>query len=393
MIGFCSSHVVKMIFIIVLSISILVLHLNTSYSNAQVKSATFLSEKLELEPGLCVKKYLFNVDFPKGHIGIKRFDAELVDEKGKSLSLNETYLHHWLAVLHLENNAKPKGGVIAKLNNGPCYSLPHFWGRGSESRGTTSDIPNPFAVEMGNPEKIAKGYEEKWVLDTMIIDLRGVQDKHGCAQCRCNLYNVTKDVKGVPLNPEYKGGFNCCYDNTQCKLKEGFHGPRRSVHLRYTIKWVEWDQHQIGVKVYILDSTDEVVKNGSNVVHNCKVEYSIIPENGDRKPVHVQKASIPLEKGGYLIYGVAHQHGGSAGSTLYGQDGQILCNSRPRYGTGKEPGNEEGYLVAMSECVPKPGSVKINDNEILTLESRYNNTYLTGLMGHFSIFVAEKLQQ
>ncbi|KAE9602847.1 putative stress up-regulated Nod 19 [Lupinus albus] len=133
--------------------------------------------------------------------------------------------------------------------------------------------------------------------------------------------------------------------------------------------------------------------NNKRFLNLLQVEYSIIPENGDRKPVHVQKANIPLEKGGYLIYGVAHQHGGSAGSTLYGQDGRILCNSRPRYGTGKEAGNEKGYLVAMSECLPKPGSVKIHDNEILTLESRYNNTYLTGLMGHFYIFVAEKLQQ
>jgi hypothetical protein len=34
--------------------------------------------------------------FPQGHIAIKSFDAELVDEKGVSVPLHETYLHHWL---------------------------------------------------------------------------------------------------------------------------------------------------------------------------------------------------------------------------------------------------------------------------------------------------------
>ena len=33
----------------------------------------------------------------------------------------------------------------------------------------------------------------------------------------------------------------------------------------------------------------------------------------------MQKTSLPLQKGGYVIYGVAHQHSGGTGSTLYGQ--------------------------------------------------------------------------
>lgn len=69
----------------------------------------------------------------------------------------------------------------------------------------------------------------------------------------------------------------------------------------------------------------------------------------------------------------------------------MLCTSTPKYGSGKEAGNERGYLVAISVCYPKPGSIKIKDNEILTLESIYVNKFRTGAMGHFYIYLTEQL--
>jgi hypothetical protein len=35
--------------------------------------------------------------------------------------------------------------------------------------------------------------------------------------------------------------------------------------------------------------------------------------------VDVKRASFPMQSGGYVIYGVGHQHAGAIGSTLYGQ--------------------------------------------------------------------------
>lgn len=49
-----------------------------------------------------------------------------------------------------------------------------------------------------------------------------------------------------------------------------------------------------------------------------QTEY-FIPGNNSSDPIHVQKASIPMEKGGYLIYGTAHMHTGAINATLYGQ--------------------------------------------------------------------------
>lgn len=46
----------------------------------------------------------------------------------------------------------------------------------------------------------------------------------------------------------------------------------------------------------------------------------------------------------------------------------------------------------MSTCYPKPGSVKINNKEMLTLISKYDPTQNhTGVMGLFHIMVAQKL--
>ena len=67
-----------------------------------------------------------------------------------------------------------------------------------------------------------------------------------------------------------------------------------------------------------------------------------------------------------------------------------MCTSNPTYGDGEEAGNEAGYIVGMSTCYPKPGSVQVMDGEMLTLESNYSsNQAHTGVMGLFYVLVAE----
>ncbi|CAJ1949222.1 unnamed protein product [Sphenostylis stenocarpa] len=411
-----SSHEVDMKFLsttIIFSLSILLLLPNTSYSLHQnpknrIKTATFLSESFEMGPGSIAAKTFLNIEFPEGHVGVKSFDAELVDEEGNSIPLYETYLHHWFAIKYIENitmSHDPKlrrtDDFAMERNEGMCNEniLPHYWGFGVESRGTTSHIPDPFAIEQGNRINIPKGYKEKWLLNVMAIDTRGAQDKKGCTECRCDLmnlpkdfYNVTLDVHNQPLTTNYKGGIFCCQDNLQCKQRDGFQGSKRKVSLRYKISWVHWNKHQVPVKVYILDSTDRVRSNGSQIIHDCQAEYTI-PTNGGDDSLHVQKANIPMKKGGYLIYGTTHMHSGVVNATLYRQNGETLCTSTPKYGTGDEPGNEKHYVVGMSVCYPQPGSIKVHDGEILTVESRYKNEFRTGVMGHFYIYLAEELPQ
>ncbi|KAK7399755.1 hypothetical protein VNO78_10944 [Psophocarpus tetragonolobus] len=405
---------------LVFSVGILVLILGTPYSSAfgkgesNVKTSVFLSPKFELGPGSVSNKYDYDIDFPRGHIALKSFDAEVVDEAGKPVPLYETYLHHWVVARYYErkymtthtsndgHRILEDSDFIMVRNSGTCQRniLPQYFGLGSETRRTATAVPDPYGIVVGDPAEIPEGHEEKWMVNIHAIDTRGVVDKMGCTECRCELYNVTKDEYGEPLRSDYKGGLHCCYDQTQCKLREGFEGPKRGLYLRYTVKWVDWNDLIVPVKIYILDVTDtfKISDDSRGMIpeHHCRIEYEVescsTGQNYVNGCLDVKKTSLPMQKGGYVIYGVAHQHSGGTGSTLYGQDGRVICSSIPSYGNGNEVGNEADYIVGMSTCYPRPGSIKIIDGETITLESNYNNSRgHTGVMGLFYLLVAEQL--
>ncbi|KAK8603984.1 hypothetical protein V6N13_096449 [Hibiscus sabdariffa] len=48
--------------------------------------------------GSVENRFYYNVDFPKGHIAVKSFNAEVINEAGNPVPLHETYLHHWVVV-------------------------------------------------------------------------------------------------------------------------------------------------------------------------------------------------------------------------------------------------------------------------------------------------------
>nr|XP_027125076.1 uncharacterized protein LOC113741681 [Coffea arabica]XP_027125077.1 uncharacterized protein LOC113741681 [Coffea arabica]XP_027125079.1 uncharacterized protein LOC113741681 [Coffea arabica] len=378
-------------------------------SNANgIKTAVFLSPKFDLEPGSVAEKLFHNIDFPRGHIAIKSFVAEVVDEAGNPVPLYETYLHHWIAMRYYRpkavensnsssNQRSEKSDYVVIKNNGICDDhLPQYFGLGSETRKTATAVPDPYGIEVGNPAEIPAGYEEGWILNLHAIDTRGAEDKLGCTECRCDLYNVTQDEDGNALEPEYIGGMRCCYEETKCRLIEGYRSPRRSFFMKYTVKYVDWDNSILPAKIYILDVTARWQRSNNSKEsngHNCQIEYlieSCSTNTAHDDCIHTKSVSIVLPSGGEVIYGVAHQHTGGLGSTLYGEDGRVICSSIPIYGQGMEPGNESGYIVGMSTCYPQPGSIKISSGESLTLVSNYSNAQRhTGVMGLFYILVAD----
>ncbi|KAJ4733049.1 stress up-regulated Nod 19 protein [Rhynchospora pubera] len=362
-----------------------------------VKTETFLSPPFYLKPGQVANKYYFNIPFPKGHIALKSFNGEVVDEYDNPIPLHETYLHHWLVERYyglkgsVPGNENDLSEIILVRNSGLCkHTLGQYYGLGSETRKTDTWVPDPYGIVVGNPEEVPAGYEERWLLNVHAIDTRGVTDRLGCTECRCNLYNVTVDEYGHEIRANYTGGLYCCYDETQCKLREGFESVTRKLFLKYTVEWVQWEPRTVPVKVYILDVTD----TGTGP-YRCMVEYEVKECNSEERKnggcIDTQTTRLVMPHGGDIIYGVAHQHSGGAGSALYGQDGRLLCTSIPSYGNGKEAGNEANYIVGMSTCYPKPGSVKIADGETLTLISNYSGNQMhTGVMGLFYILVAEE---
>ncbi|XP_010546109.1 PREDICTED: uncharacterized protein LOC104818287 [Tarenaya hassleriana] len=392
----------------------------------KIKSAVFLSPKLVLSPGSVVNEYYHNIDFPRGHIGLKRFDAEVVDEAGNPVPLHETYLHHWIiqpyyarkgvelseqdlrknlgfsgqdSHRNLESGSEPD--FILVKNGGLCRNtLRHYFGLGSETRKTSTHVPDPYGIEIGNPEEIPDGYEFRWLLNTHAIDTRGVEDRLGCTECRCDLYNITVDEYGRPITSDYKGGLLCCYDKTQCRVRKGFdNGRTRTLYLKYTVTWVDWDSSVLPVTIYILDITDSWKKTkgstGINDEHNCHVEYDVKPcksncAGDDDVSLDVERKSLAMPFNGYIVYGVCHQHAGGRGAALYREDGGLICSSTPTYGKGVEPGNEAGYIVGMSTCYPEP--VKVTKGETLVFESNYSSAIgHTGVMGLFYIMVAQQL--
>lgn len=51
------------------------------------KTKVFLSPKVVLEPGSVADKVFYDIDFPRGHVAVKDFNAEVVDEAGNPVPL------------------------------------------------------------------------------------------------------------------------------------------------------------------------------------------------------------------------------------------------------------------------------------------------------------------
>ncbi|KZV46465.1 hypothetical protein F511_10570 [Dorcoceras hygrometricum] len=369
----------------------------------EVKTKVYLSPKIELGPGMVSNKNYPAIDFPQGHVAIKSFDAELVDQDGNPVPLYQTYLHHWILIKYyqpIHNSTLPPiifGNVSGVCNGNSLISL----GSGSETRKTLSHVPDPYGIVVGNPSDAPAGYEEKWLLNVHAIDTRGVVDKLGCLECTCDLYNVTTDEDGKPLPPDYYGGMRCCRDGTRCSLKGGYNkGGNITYYLKYTVRYMDWDPSIVPVRLFVLDVTDIVTKaNGSQGIvyqHDCQVEYQVkkscsnITDFAKNGCTDTKSVSFSFPVGGKLVYGVGHLHVGGVSIAIHGQDGRDICTSTTIYGKGTKAGNEAGYVVGMSTCYPKPGSVKIGGGETITLVSKYNSARRhAGVMGLFNILLAD----
>ncbi|KAM0862253.1 hypothetical protein ACQ4PT_045378 [Festuca glaucescens] len=98
-----------------------------------LKSKTFRSPPFFLSPGSVSDKYHYDMAFPQGHLAIKSFEAEVVDENGVPVPLHETYLHHWVVEPYyaLKNSHSADSENLPKAvpggNDGVCSTLlPQF---------------------------------------------------------------------------------------------------------------------------------------------------------------------------------------------------------------------------------------------------------------------------
>lgn len=144
---------------------ILVLQQTSSSAKTVVKTEVFLSPEIVLEPGFVSNKNYYNIDFPRDHIALKGFTAELVDDAGNPVPLLEIYLHHWvLQRYHTPiDNAKNRGFNYSIVrNSGLCDDgLTYHYGVGAETRRTSTDIPDPYGIHVGDPASLPAGMKRR----------------------------------------------------------------------------------------------------------------------------------------------------------------------------------------------------------------------------------------
>ncbi|CAK9228948.1 unnamed protein product, partial [Sphagnum troendelagicum] len=406
---------------------LLLLLLLGSLNPSFVRRETFRSPAMIFRPGDAKDKF-FHGEVPKGHIGVRDFFAEFVDEDGVSVPLHEVYLHHWVVaefVLPKENLARHMDMVMRDMRNSHTPSRTgddvvtlgrrhghhhhhhhhhhyvrserqrhpdplNFMGVGGETRGTETRYPAPFAMETGAAAKIPKDFEAVWILNVHGIDTRGAVNKIGCTECRCDLYNVTTTEKGDPLPEGYMGGLHCCSDERRCAVEEGFvNGPKRTLYLQYTWEYVEWDACVVPTTLLGIDVTD---KDGSG--HGL-IEYTVEGSCGahadpqSEECVDTRDTTVIAPFGGKVVTVVSHLHLAALDSSLWGEDGRLICNSPPVYGHGTEAGNEDGYIIGVGSCYPAPGSPgsRIIEGERLHYQVKYSKVDgpHTGVMGLLAI--------
>lgn len=137
-------------------------------SSTVVKTSVFLSPEIVLEPGFVSNKNYYNIDFPRDHIALKGFTAELVDGAGNPVPLLETYLHHWVLQRYytpIDNPVRNRGDYGLQRSNyslvrnsGICDGgMTYYYGVGAETRRTSTDIPDPYGIHVGDPASVPAG--------------------------------------------------------------------------------------------------------------------------------------------------------------------------------------------------------------------------------------------
>lgn len=120
----------------------------------------------------------------------------------------------------------------------------------------------------------------------------------------------------------------------------------------------------------------------------CAVEYQVPA----LKPgeVHVLDTYFTVQEDVEVIFFEGHQHIGGINVTVgiappgtkdpSTADFKPFCTATAGYGNGTEPGNEDGYLVAISTCSWNTSPIKIPKGSLIGIASYYSGRHLAG--GH-----------
>lgn len=304
---------------------------------------TYLSPVMNLKHGECAntRPPKTPLKFPTGKYAITDFRAEVVNGKNESVPLDKIYNHHWI-IFDGHGNA------------GPYPSLNFVFGVGAESRNTPVSFPSPYAF-------VTRG-TERWNANIHLLNTIDVPNVKDCIECRC---------------PDGTGRIKCCPDGFVCPTNDVKMSDPEPFYLRYEVTWEEIKPTTIPVAITILD-----VAKGA-------IEYDTYPGEGGQPPRGTPlNVSYVVPEDRDVVWGVGHQHNGAIRIDL-SVNGKIVCSSLPREGTGHEAGNEEGYVVAISECDFHDAPMRVHKGDLIEVVSYYRTDMpYRGVMGLFTLATA-----
>ncbi|CAI5715997.1 unnamed protein product [Peronospora destructor] len=376
----------------------------------ETKRHTALTPPLSLTQGEVTNTF-HRLSIPKGPIAVYRFTADIVekDVNGNVVPVPtfDAYLHHHVfGSTHKQYDAMKSRGAPMKPKN---FSRSVAFGAGTECRGTPQEFYFPYAF------MTVEG-EDEWVANVHIINTRKMAPEraHRCLECPCTLEDTfTADsVNGLQFRcsaqlldedntacsaKTYHGGLRCCKDAEFCLEHaelEVAASSNATYYLRYSLDYAEIvPENRPLYLAACCDATGDLELMG-----NIEYDVPVCDPNTHPGCVHtlstrqrLNRGSIPLfsyqqhppepERDVELVYAVGHQHRGGLGIQLYDDaSGDLLCASVPKYGSGTEAGNEDGYVISMSTCTFDPPR-RMRTSDIVRVVALYNHTLPhTGVM-------------
>jgi len=417
-------------------------------STSGMYEQTFISPAVSLSNGEIANRWL-PIDWPHGHIAVKAFAAELV-KSGPSgevppltpccggdshvASREEVFMHHWtvnkwqlpaqLFQFIVNSNGldyslafdKAVGYIEllagAGLNdgaNGPCFdsTLHLYFGIGNEVRSMTKEgkypyeFPDPYGIEFHSSKMRSKG--EFMVLNTHLIDIRGVRDKRACTECKC------EEIGSHGFSNLTEGGLSCChstnYDGGRCHLKQETQNQNQTYYVRYTVKWRSFTPETKTLEVITFDATDnntkwgdfahfqggfmeshEALKSDPTSVarindirsgdflgqKSCHIEWYVPPcQDGTSCTIKIQN-SWEMPWPAHIVFLRNHFHPGGVNMSTYTDD--FFCTGHSSY-------DDNENLVDISTCTVDgnsngDGVMRVEKGQKLSVESVYKQDAL-----------------
>ncbi|CEG38887.1 Stress up-regulated Nod 19 [Plasmopara halstedii] len=403
----------------------------TAAEKPATKRFTALTPPISLIQGE-VSNTFHRFAIPKGPIAVYRFEAEVVEKDGDGnvvpVATYDAYLHHHVfGSTHKQYDDMKSRWAPMKPKN---FSRSVAFGAGTECRGTPQEFYFPYAF-------MTVDGEDEWLANVHVINTRNMPSEraHRCLECPCTSEDefTATSVNGIPFRngscnaqllyeentvcsaTTYHGGLRCCENAEFClehKELEVAEGSKAVYYLRYSLEYADIVSENRPLYLAACCDASGSLEFTGNVeydvplcdpdthpgcVHTLSTRQrldhtpltrQLVDDDNDSLYAYRQHAGSARDV--ELVYAVGHQHRGGLGIQLYDDaTGDLICASVPKYGSGSEAGNEDGYIVSMSSCTFNPPR-RMSTTDIVRIVALYNNTVPhTGVMSLMYIALSD----